>query len=90
MRFLISAAIVTLTAFSASAQTYRNPYATPNYGTGSNPRSNYVAPHFRSDGNMGGGFYRTNPDTTRSNNFGASGNYNPYTGRTAPQPRPRF
>lgn len=51
------------------------------YGTGSNPNSHYVQPHFNSNGTYTSGHYRTNPNTTRSDNYGTMGNYNPYTGR---------
>lgn len=74
MKLLLTAALV-LAASPAFAQ-----YG--GYGTGSNPRSHYVQPHVRSDGNMGGGYYRTNPNNTTQDNYGTRGNYNPYTGQT--------
>lgn len=50
------------------------------YGTGSSGRSHYVAPHNNSNGSYTGGHYRTNPDGTRSNNYGSYGNYNYHNG----------
>lgn len=50
------------------------------YGTGSSGRSHYVAPHTTRSGNHVGGHYRTNPDSTRSNNYGSYGNYNYHNG----------
>ena len=52
------------------------------YGTGSNPNSHYVSPYTTSNGTSVQGHYQTNPNSTRSDNYGTSGNYNPYTGRT--------
>ena len=51
-------------------------------GTGSNYNNNYVQPHTRSNGSYVGGHYRTNPNTTQSDNYDTSGNYNPYNGHT--------
>lgn len=50
------------------------------YGTGSNSRSHYVQPHFNSNGSYTDGHYRTNPDSSRSNNYGSYGNYNSHNG----------
>jgi hypothetical protein len=52
------------------------------YGTGSNPSSTYVQPHFNNNGSYTGGHYRTNPNNTTLDNYGTRGNYNPYTGQT--------
>jgi len=75
MRVLIFA--VALTAgftVAASAQ------STFTYGTGSNSSSHYVQPHYNNNGSFTGGHYRTNPDSTRSNNYGSYGNFNSHTG----------
>lgn len=45
-------------------------------------QSNYVRPHVRSDGTYVQGHIRTNPDSSRFNNYSTQGNYNPYTGQT--------
>jgi hypothetical protein len=50
------------------------------YGTGSNSGSHYVSPHYNSSGGYVGGHYRTNPDSSRSNNYGSYGNYNSHNG----------
>ena len=50
------------------------------YGTGSKSSSTYVAPHTNRNGSTTSGHYRTTPDGTRSNNYGSSGNVNPFTG----------
>lgn len=50
------------------------------YGTGSRGSSHYVRPHTNRSGNYVGGHYRTNRDSSRSNNYGAYGNYNRHTG----------
>lgn len=79
-------ALVALSANPALAQ-YQQPRP---YGTGSNPNSHYVQPHTNSNGSYTGGHYRTNPDNSRTNNFGSPGNFNPYTGNTAPPPKKLF
>lgn len=50
------------------------------YGTGSKGSSHYVRPHSTRSGNYVGSHYRTNRDSSRSNNYGAYGNYNRHTG----------
>jgi hypothetical protein len=76
-------------AASATAATAQSGYSggyygsTPSYGTGSNPNSHYVAPHVNRSGEYTGGHYRTNPNSTTSDNYSASGNYNPHTGTTS-------
>lgn len=45
-------------------------------------QSNYVRPHVRSDGTYVQGHMRSNPDSSRFNNYSTQGNYNPYTGQT--------
>jgi hypothetical protein len=74
-RLLMVAAFALVVSAPAMAQGYT-------YGTGSNGRSTYVAPHSNSNGSFTEGHYRTAPDSSRSNNYGADGNSNPYTGRT--------
>lgn len=41
----------------------------------------YVNGHFRQDGTYVQPHYRTNPDSTRLNNYGTQGNFNPHTGQ---------
>ena len=69
----------------AAAQSYGTqqpgPYGTGLYGTGSNPNSHYVQPHFNSNGTYTQGHYQTNPNHTQFDNYGTRGNYNPYTGQ---------
>lgn len=52
------------------------------YGTGSNPRSTRVDGHTRKDGTYVQPHQRTVPNNTSNDNYGTSGNYNPYTGTT--------
>jgi hypothetical protein len=49
------------------------------YGTGSNLNSHYVQPHMTSSGESVSGHYQTNPNSTTPDNYGTSGNVNPYT-----------
>lgn len=71
-RRMIAIAILTVSTFSANAQSY--------YGGGSNNNSHYVRPHYNSNGSYTEGHYRTNPNSTSSDNYGTRGNYNPYSG----------
>lgn len=52
------------------------------YGTGSNPRSTYVQPHYNSNGTYTQGHQRTTPNSTQYDNYGSRGNVNPYSGQT--------
>ena len=45
----------------------------------------YVNPYVRRDGTYVPGHARTNPDSSRLNNWGTSGNVNPYTGERGHQ-----
>lgn len=49
-------------------------------GTGSNPSSHGVSGHFRSNGTYVQPYTATNPNGTQRDNYGTSGNVNPYTG----------
>ncbi len=67
--------IIAMTATTTAYAQYGNrTYGSPGYGTGSNPNSHYVRPHYQNDGNFVGGHYRTNPNNTTRDNYGASGN----------------
>ena len=74
MSIALGLAMAALTV-PASAQYY-------NYGSGSNQNNHYVHPHARSNGAYVGGHYQTNPNATQRDNYGATGNTNPYTGQT--------
>ena len=54
----------------------------PAYGTGSNSQSLQVDGHFRRNGTFVEPHYRTLPNATANDNYGTSGNVNPYTGNT--------
>jgi hypothetical protein len=75
--------------FGASAQYYGSPRSGGLYGTGSNPNSHYVAPHYNRNSGYVGGHYRTNPNSTQMDNFGTRGNFNAYTGTYGTR-RPRY
>ena len=49
-------------------------------GTGSSSSSTYVQPHVTNSGTYVQGYHRTTPDNSTLNNYGTSGNLNPYTG----------
>ncbi len=68
MKIVLVAATVMMMPISASAQFGSN--SNNHYNRGyMTPRGTYVQPH-----------YSTNPNATQRDNYGASGNYNPYTG----------
>lgn len=52
------------------------------YGIGSNPNSHGVSGYTRSNGTYVQPYQATNPNSTQRDNYGTSGNYNPYNGRT--------
>lgn len=81
--FALTVLATVATVASASAQfnnNNRNNYNFNSYGTGANPNSNYVQPHYRNNGDYVGGHYRTNPNSTTQDNYSTRGNLNPYTG----------
>lgn len=86
MKRVIFAALLVMATVPASAQYYQRG-GQNNYGTGSNSNSHYVQPHYNNNGSYVGGHYRTNPNSTQSDNYGASGNYNPHNGTYGGQRR---
>lgn len=78
MRNVLFPAIAIALLFGASAADARSRGFA--MGTGSSARSHSVSPHITSRGTYVGGHHRTNPDSTRSNNYGSYGNRNPFTG----------
>jgi hypothetical protein len=81
---IFAIAAISLTPNVAFAQYYGQQRP---YGSGSNPNSHYVRPHIQRDGDFVGGHYRTNPNQTQSDNYGARGNYNPNNGTFGGQRR---
>ena len=49
-------------------------------GYGSNPNDHEVSGYTNSHDTYVEPHYQTNPDSSRSDNYGTSGNYNPHTG----------
>ena len=72
-----------------NSNSYSNPYAgsnsnnssysNPYLGSQSNPNSHYVEGHWRG-GTYIDGYYRTNPNNTKRDNYSTWGNYNPWNG----------
>lgn len=75
MKKIIFAAGFAIVSTAASAQGY-------GFGTGSNPSSHSVQGYTRSNGTYVQPYQATNPDNTQRNNYGTSGNFNPYNGST--------
>jgi hypothetical protein len=71
MKKLILAGALAVSATAAQAQ-----YA----GTGSNPNSHPVQGYTTSTGTYVQPHQQTNPNSTQTDNYGARGNANPYTG----------
>jgi hypothetical protein len=71
MKKLILAGVFALAATAAQAQTY---------GTGSNPNSHPVQGYTTNSGTYVPPHQQTNPNGTQRDNYGATGNVNPYTG----------
>ncbi|MCK1293049.1 MULTISPECIES: hypothetical protein [unclassified Bradyrhizobium] len=74
MKRLVLTVAVTLAATTAHAQ-----YLS---GTGSNPSTHTSSGYTRSTGTYVAPYVATNPNGTQRDNFGTSGNANPYTGAT--------
>ncbi|MET4235559.1 hypothetical protein ABIA85_008870 [Bradyrhizobium sp. LA6.10] len=74
MKQLILAGTFLLAATAAHAQ-----YLS---GTGSNPSTHTSSGYTRSNGTYVASYVATNPNGTQRDNFGTSGNYNPYSGQT--------
>jgi hypothetical protein len=74
MKQIILAAASTLAPTPAQAQ------YTGSYGTGSKPNSHPVQGHVTSNGTYVAPSVATNPNSTQRDNYGATGNVNPYTG----------
>ncbi len=75
---LIAAVALGALASPAAAQ-----YGTSqNYGTGyTNPQSNQSRGYIKRDGGYVAPHQRTNPNSTRSDNYSTQGNTNPWTGK---------
>lgn len=72
--WLIAAA---LAAFSTAAQAQYG-----GFGTGSNAQSHSVQGYTTRSGTYVQPHEQTNPNNTQRDNYGTSGNYNPYNGHT--------
>jgi hypothetical protein len=77
-------ALVLASATGASAQLYGTQQQNSGglYGTGSNPNSHSVDGYTRNNGTYVAPHQQTNPNNTQRDNYGTSGNYNPYSGQT--------
>jgi hypothetical protein len=71
MKKLLLAGALALAATTAQAQYY---------GTSSNPNSHSVQGYTTSTGTYVQPHQQTNPNNTQRDNYGATGNVNPYTG----------
>jgi hypothetical protein len=85
MKHMLFAAAVMLAATGAQAQNY----GTGNYGTGSNPSTHTTSGYTRSNGTYVPPYVATNPNGTQRDNYGATGNVNPYTGAVGTR-NPRY
>jgi len=76
-------ALVIASVGGASAQLYgiQQQNSGGLYGTGSNPNSHSVDGYTRRDGVYVQPHQQTNPNNTQRDNYGTSGNYNPYSGQ---------
>jgi hypothetical protein len=71
MKQMLFAAALVMVATTAQAQSYR---------TGSNPSTHATSGYTRSNGTYVAPYVATNPNGTQRDNYGATGNVNPYTG----------
>lgn len=96
MKALMVLALLAAGVTAAAAEDYfgapsRHYFGEPSrsVGTGSNPNSHYVSPYVRQDGTFVQGHQQTNPNGTQLDNYGTSGNVNPYTGAVGTR-QPRY
>jgi hypothetical protein len=82
MKQIILAAALALAATAAQAQYLGG-------GTGSNSRSHSVQGHTTNSGTYVAPHVATNPNSTQRDNYGATGNVNPYTGAVGTR-NPRY
>jgi hypothetical protein len=80
MKKLMLASALALIATTAKAQYY---------GTGSNSNSHPVQGYTTSSGTYVQPHQQTNPNSTQRDNYGATGNVNPYTGTVGTR-NPRY
>lgn len=82
MKTAIIAGVLILVAGSASAQYQQPTYGGSSYGgygTGSNPNSHSTRGYMTQGGTVVQPYHSTNPNSTQRDNYGTSGNYNPYS-----------
>jgi hypothetical protein len=87
-KWTLALAIMIASVSGASAQLYGT-QQNGLYGTGSNPSSHQVDGYTRNNGTYVAPHQQTNPNNTQMDNYGTSGNVNPYTGQTGTH-RPRY
>jgi hypothetical protein len=80
MNKLLLAAALTIAATGAQAQYY---------GSGSNPNSHTSSGYTTNRGTYVQPYVATNPNSTQRDNYGATGNVNPYTGAVGTR-NPRY
>lgn len=80
---IVSGALLMITPALAQYNGYQT------YGTGSNSNSHGVSGYTRSNGTYVAPHQQTNPNGTQFDNYGARGNYNPYSGQTGTR-SPRY
>jgi hypothetical protein len=89
-KWTLALAIMVASSAVASAQLYGTQQNSGGlYGTGSNPSSHQVDGYTRNNGTYVAPHQQTNPNNTQTDNYGTSGNVNPYTGQTGTH-RPRY
>jgi hypothetical protein len=86
MKLWTLAAAALVASLSAADAQSRNGYGSGTYGTGSNPSSNSVDGYTTNRGTYVAPHQQTSPNNTQYDNYGAKGNYNPYTGNTGTKP----
>jgi hypothetical protein len=76
-------------AFCCGPDAGRDRLQAQSYGTGSNTSTHTTSGYTTSRGTYVAPYVATNPNNTQRDNFGASGNYNPYTGAVGTR-NPRY
>jgi hypothetical protein len=81
MRTLKTGILILALALFGFAGSHSSSSSSGSYGTGSKSSSTTVRGYTKSSGEHVNSYHRTTPDSTQRNNYGAKGNFNPYTGK---------
>ena len=68
--------------YNSNKVLYGNTYSIQSSSYGTNPDVRYQSGYVRDNGTYVQSYYKTNPNSTNTDNFSTRGNYNPYTNQS--------